>query len=64
MASAKITKSPALCITLPESLTTSAQQIVESLRQTLGAEVPVLGGTTLPMTFTTSALRSYVGWSV
>jgi len=45
MASAKITKSPALCITLPESLTTSAQQIVESLRQALGAGVPVLGGT-------------------
>ena len=45
MASATITKSPALCITLPESLTTSAQQIVESLRQALGAGVPVLGGT-------------------
>ena len=45
MASANITKSPSLCITLPESLTTSAQQIVESLRQNLGAEVPVLGAT-------------------
>lgn len=45
MASAKITKSPTLCITLPESLTTSAHQIVVSLRQTLGADVPVLGGT-------------------
>lgn len=45
MASASITKSPSLCITLPESLTTSAQQIVESLRQNLGAEVPVLGAT-------------------
>jgi hypothetical protein len=45
MASATITKSPALCIALPESLTTSAQQIVESLRQTIGAKVPVLGGT-------------------
>jgi hypothetical protein len=45
MASAKTTKPPALCITLPESLTTSGQQIVESLQQTLGAEVPVLGGT-------------------
>jgi hypothetical protein len=44
-ASAKTTKSAALCITLPESLTTSGQQIVESLRQTLGAEVPVLGAT-------------------
>ena len=45
MASATVTKSPALCIALPESLTTSAQQIVESLRQALGAGVPVLGGT-------------------
>ena len=41
-ANANITKSPSLCITLPESLTTSAQQIVESLRENLGAEVPVL----------------------
>ena len=45
MASATITKSPALCITLPESLTTSAQQIVKSLRQNLDSNVPVLGGT-------------------
>lgn len=45
IASTKSSKSPALCITLPESLTTSAQQIVESLRQALGTEVPVLGGT-------------------
>ena len=36
---------PALCITLPESLTTSGQQIVEALGQNLGAGVPVLGGT-------------------
>jgi len=41
----KITKPPALCITLPESLTTSAQQILESLRRNLDANVPVLGGT-------------------
>lgn len=45
MARAKTTKSPALCITLPESLTTSAQQIVESLRQNLDSSVPVLGAT-------------------
>jgi hypothetical protein len=32
-------------MTLPESLTTSAQQIVESLRKVLGDEVPLLGGT-------------------
>jgi hypothetical protein len=44
-ASAKTTKPLRLCITLPESLTISAQQVVESLRQTLGAEVPLLGGT-------------------
>lgn len=44
-AKARTTKSPGLCITLPESLTTSAQQIVESLRKVLGAEVPLLGGT-------------------
>jgi hypothetical protein len=44
-ASATITKPPALCITLPESLTTSAQQIVESLRQNLDSNVPVLGAT-------------------
>jgi len=45
LATAKATKSPTLCITLPESLTTSAQQIVESLRSTLGVDVPVLGAT-------------------
>lgn len=45
MASATITQSPTLCITLPESLTTSGQQVVESLRQNLGAKVPVLGAT-------------------
>lgn len=38
------TKPPALCITLPESLTTSGQQIVESLREKLKS-VPVLGAT-------------------
>jgi len=42
-ASAKATKSPALCITLPESLTASGQQIVESLRRNLDAGIPVLG---------------------
>jgi hypothetical protein len=38
------TKPPALCVTLPESLTTSGQQIVESLRDRLKS-VPVLGAT-------------------
>lgn len=36
---------PTLCITLPESLTTSALRIVESLAQQLGPAVPVVGGT-------------------
>jgi hypothetical protein len=44
-AAAKATMSPTLCIALPESLTTSGQQIVESLRQRLGTQVPVLGAT-------------------
>ena len=44
-ATAKTTKPPALCITLPESLTTSGQKIVEALGQCLGANVPVLGAT-------------------
>jgi hypothetical protein len=34
-----------LCITLPESLTTSGLEIVESLGHQLGSEVPVVGGT-------------------
>ncbi|MGB3494422.1 MAG: FIST N-terminal domain-containing protein [Elainellaceae cyanobacterium] len=34
------------CITLPESLTTSALQIVESLKNQLGANVPIFGGLT------------------
>lgn len=41
---ATATKEPALCIALPESLTTSGQQIVESLRDRL-KNVPVLGAT-------------------
>lgn len=34
------------CLTLPESLTTSAVQIVESLKQSLGSQVPIFGGLT------------------
>jgi hypothetical protein len=45
LAKANTTKSAALCITLPESLTTSAQRIVDALRQKLGTEVPVIGAT-------------------
>ncbi len=44
-AAAKATMPPALCIALPESLTTSAQQIVKSLGRNLNAGVPVLGAT-------------------
>lgn len=42
-ATAKITKPPALCIALPESLTTSGQKIVEALGRQLGEHVPVVG---------------------
>lgn len=45
LASASTGKPAALCITLPESLTTSGQRIVDALRQKLGAEVPVIGAT-------------------
>ncbi len=45
MATGKASKAPALCIALPESLTASGQQIVESLQQNLDAGVPVIGGT-------------------
>ncbi|UKO99668.1 FIST signal transduction protein [Nostoc sp. UHCC 0870] len=36
----------ALCITTPESLTTSGLSILQGLQQALGAEVPIVGGTT------------------
>ncbi|AFZ56672.1 FIST C-terminal domain-containing protein [Anabaena cylindrica FACHB-243] len=35
-----------LCITTPESLTTSGLLILQGLQQALGAEVPIVGGTT------------------
>ncbi len=44
-AKAKSTLPSAICITLPESLTTSGQQIVETLRQHLDRNVPVVGAT-------------------
>jgi hypothetical protein len=44
-AKSNITKAPALCITLPESLTTSGQKIVEALGRELGEHVPVVGAT-------------------
>ncbi len=45
MATTNMVKKPALCITFPESLTTSGQKIVEALGQKMGSDVPVLGGT-------------------
>ncbi|MGD1904364.1 MAG: FIST signal transduction protein [Leptolyngbyaceae cyanobacterium] len=45
---AQVTHSDSIqfCLTLPESLTTSAVQIVESLKQQLGSQVPIFGGLT------------------
>lgn len=62
-AAAKVTMSPTLCIALPESLTTSAQQIVESLQQKLGVGVPVLGGTAGDG-FTLTGTRQFCGREV
>jgi hypothetical protein len=62
-ASAKTTKPLRLCITLPESLTTSSQQVVESLRHILGAEVPLLGGTAADA-FTLTGTRQFCGREV
>ena len=44
-AASKSDLTPTICITLPESMTTSALQIVNSLTQLLGPSVPVVGGT-------------------
>jgi len=43
-AAAKSDLPTAICITLPESMTTNAQQIVDSLRREVGSNVPVVGG--------------------
>jgi hypothetical protein len=42
-AAAKSNLPTAICITLPESMTTSGQQIVDSLRREVGSSVPVVG---------------------
>jgi hypothetical protein len=42
-AAAKSDLPTAICIALPESMTTSGQQIVESLRREVGSNVPVVG---------------------
>lgn len=44
-ARAQAKQPPALCVALPESLTTSGVRLVEALRQALGPDVPVVGGT-------------------
>jgi hypothetical protein len=58
-AKAKSTLPSAICITLPESLTTSGQQIVETLRQHLDRNVPVIGGLQRAMAFASKALVSF-----
>ncbi len=45
-AAAALTSAPCLCVTCPESLTTSGVTILEGLKQGLGKEVPIVGGTT------------------
>lgn len=45
-AQAQTQRPTALCITIPESLTTSGLLILEGLQQALGAEIPIIGGTT------------------
>ncbi|MEM9006581.1 MAG: FIST N-terminal domain-containing protein [Cyanobacteria bacterium P01_F01_bin.86] len=45
-AKAQVTAPIQFCVTLPESLTTSAVQIVENLQQSLGPQVPIFGGLT------------------
>ncbi|MBW4517646.1 MAG: FIST C-terminal domain-containing protein [Timaviella obliquedivisa GSE-PSE-MK23-08B] len=40
------TDQPKLCLTFPESLTSSGVVIVESLKQILGEDVPIVGGMT------------------
>lgn len=37
---------PALCITIPESLTTSGLSILRGLQKALGDDIPIVGGTT------------------
>jgi hypothetical protein len=45
MARSKTALQPAICVTTPESLTCSGQQIVDSLVSELGMGVPLVGGT-------------------
>lgn len=45
-AQAQNTTPPRLCITFPESLTSSGAKILEGLKQSLGEDIPILGGLT------------------
>ena len=45
-AQAQAQRPATLCLTTPESLTTSGILILQGLQQALGAEVPIIGGTT------------------
>lgn len=45
-AKAQLPSSPKLCLTIPESLTTSGVFILKGLHQSLSQHVPILGGTT------------------
>lgn len=42
----KMAQSPRLCIALSESLTTRAEGVLQGLKQTLGLQVPIVGGLT------------------
>ncbi|NEQ55518.1 MAG: hypothetical protein F6K11_36275 [Leptolyngbya sp. SIO3F4] len=46
LAQAQTPTTTALCITTPESLTTSGLLILEGLQKALGTEIPIVGGTT------------------
>ncbi len=45
-ATATLTSAAKLCLAFPESLTTSGVEILTQLKQTLGAPIPIVGGTT------------------
>lgn len=45
-ATAQLTQPPQLCVTFPESLTTSAVAVLDGLAATLGPTIPIVGGLT------------------
>lgn len=44
-AKSKMSEEPEFCITTPESLTCSAVELLEGLKEVLGKDVPIIGGT-------------------